>query len=183
MDAQEPLKIVEVSTIDLKPTDYNPRGMTADEKKHLTESIKKFGFVDPILVNSAEQRFNIVIGGHQRLSIAKELGIDRVPVVYRNIPNLDEEKELNLRMNRNLGHWEWEKLMSDFPREMLLGVGFSDMEIGDWKPETKSIEETPENLTGLMSLVKVKCPAHIKDMVVEKIQNAIDGMEEVEIVA
>lgn len=183
MQLPETMKVVYVPTADLKPTDYNPRGMTDEEKKHLTESITNFQFAEPIVVNSAENRFNVVIGGHQRLTIAKELGIEKIPCVYMNIPEIEKEKELNLRLNRNQGHWEWDKLMADFPKEMLMGVGFTEMEIGDWKPETKSIEETPENLTGLMSLVKVKCPAHIKDMVIEKIQNAIDGMEEVEIVA
>jgi ParB-like chromosome segregation protein Spo0J len=35
----------------LVPSVYNPRRLTESQEKHLTESIKRFGLVDPILVN------------------------------------------------------------------------------------------------------------------------------------
>ena len=65
----------------LKPSTYNPRKWSDDSIRDLTESIKRFGLVDPIIVNSAPNRKNIVIGGHFRLFVAKKLGYKEVPVV------------------------------------------------------------------------------------------------------
>ncbi len=71
-----------VSVCDLKPSTYNPRTWSEGTTKQLTESIQQFGLVDPLLVNGAEDRKNIVIGGHFRLKVAKDLGFKEVPVVY-----------------------------------------------------------------------------------------------------
>lgn len=60
---------------DLKPADYNPRielipGMYEYEK--LKQSILEFGFIDPPIFN--KQTGNLV-GGHQRVAVAKDLGL------------------------------------------------------------------------------------------------------------
>jgi ParB family chromosome partitioning protein len=60
---------------ELNPAPYNPRKWSEDAITQLTESIKIFGLVDPILVNSSPNRKNVVIGGHFRLKVAKDLGI------------------------------------------------------------------------------------------------------------
>ena len=60
---------IEYVSIDLlKSADYNPRKWDSEAEKELKESIGRFGIVDPLLVNSADNRKNIVIGGHFRLS-------------------------------------------------------------------------------------------------------------------
>src|SRR3990167_6140606 len=122
------MKIVEVKTGDLVPAQYNPRKWPEKEIKDLTASIKEFGLVDPLIVNSAKERKNVVIGGHFRLWIANNLGYKTVPVVYVNIPDLKKEQELNLRLNRNLGQWDWD-LLAKFDEELLLDVGFESVEI------------------------------------------------------
>ncbi len=35
----------------LKPSEYNPGKMTDKEERDITASIKKFGMIDPIIVN------------------------------------------------------------------------------------------------------------------------------------
>ena len=92
------LKIVQVPVKELKPSTYNPRTWSEETTKQLTESIQRFGLVDPLLVNGTAERKNIVIGGHFRLKVAKELGYKVVPVVYLDIPDEAKEKELNLRL-------------------------------------------------------------------------------------
>jgi len=138
------MKIDQVKINDLKEAEYNPRQMTDDQHKHLTESIKKFGLVDPIIVNNHKDRRNIVIGGHQRLKIARELGFDAVPVVYLNL-DLEREKELNLRLNRNLGQWDWDKLANEFDIDYLLNLGFTEEDIGvDFLKEDPDDDDVPE---------------------------------------
>lgn len=128
MEATNQLKIEHVKISKLKAATYNPRTWSEETKKQLTDSISQFGLVDPLLVNGAANRKNIVIGGHFRLNIAKELGFKEVPVVYLDIPDEAREKELNLRLNKALGEWDWE-LLSEFDESMLTDVGFSSEEL------------------------------------------------------
>jgi len=122
------LTIQNVKISELNPAPYNPRKWSEDAISQLTESIKQFGMVDPILVNGSAERRNIVIGGHFRLKVAKDLGYTELPVVYVNIPDLEREKELNLRLNKNLGDWDY-SLLSEFNESVLSDIGFSSEEI------------------------------------------------------
>lgn len=122
------ITIVEVPINELQQANYNPRKISDEALSQLKESIKRFQMVDPIIVNSALKRKNIVIGGHQRLRAAKELGHKTVPVVYVNIPNVEKEKELNLRLNRNTGEWDFSKLKS-FDMSTLLNIGFDENDL------------------------------------------------------
>lgn len=133
------LNIVYVPTDELHPSEYNPRFWDKVAKLQLEESIKRFGLVDPIIVNGAPNRKNIVIGGHFRLETATELGIKEVPVVYINIPNLEKEKELNLRLNKNTGEFDWD-LLADFGEALLKDTGFSSEELD----EIFRVEDNPE---------------------------------------
>lgn len=130
---QENLKIVEVPINELRLSEYNPRKHSAKQAEQLKESIKRFGLVDPILCNSHEERRNIVIGGHFRIKIAKELGFTTMPVVYVNIPDINKEKELNIRLNKNTGEFDLE-LLAEFDEEFLKDIGFNTEELDDIFP-------------------------------------------------
>ena len=122
------LKIVQVPVKELKPSTYNPRTWNEETTKQLTASIQRFGLVDPLIVNGAAERKNIVIGGHFRLKVAKDLGFKQVPVVYLDIPDEAKEKELNLRLNKALGEWDW-GLLAEFDDSLLTDVGFTSEEM------------------------------------------------------
>ncbi|MGB9615591.1 MAG: hypothetical protein ACPL3B_08820, partial [Fervidobacterium sp.] len=77
---------------------------------------------------SAENRKNVIIGGHFRVRVAKDLGWQKVPVVYVKISDIKKEQELNLRLNKNTGEWDWD-LLANFDEEMLLDVGFTELEV------------------------------------------------------
>ncbi len=149
------ISIVYVPVTDLKPAEYNPRKISKEALERLKESISRFELVDPIIVNSAPERKGLVIGGHMRLRAAKELGHKTVPVVYLDIPNLEKEKELNLRLNRNTGEWDFEKLKF-FEPGFLADIGFSDSDLSSvWAEnlETEDDEFDEEN-----ELKKIKEP-------------------------
>ena len=133
------IKIEHVSINILKPAEYNPRRWDKEAENQLKESITRYGIVDPLLVNSAEERKNIVIGGHFRLSVIKDMGFEEVPVVYINIPDIEKEKELNIRLNKNTGEFDWD-LLAKFDESFLSDVGFSSEDLDD----IFAIEETPE---------------------------------------
>lgn len=114
--------------------EYNPRELTQDQHQDLKDSITRFGFVDPLIVNTHKERKNILVGGHQRLKIAKELGFKDVPCVEVNL-TLDKEKELNVRLNKNTGQWDWDALANHFDVGELLEWGFSEDELQFSEPE------------------------------------------------
>lgn len=147
------LTIHSIPVKDLFPAKYNPRKWDDAALNQLIESIKRFGLVDPMIVNGAETRFNIVIGGHFRLKAAKELGIKEVPVVYVNIPDIEKEKELNLRLNRITGDWDWE-LLKAFDIGTLLDVGFDNTDLSHIWDENLSIEDDEFDFEKAISEIK-----------------------------
>ena len=124
-DTEVKVKVVEYNIDDLISAEYNPRQMTADQVQALTDSIKRFGLVDPIIINTHKDRENIVIGGHQRVRIARELGIETVPCVELELDPI-AERELNIRLNKNTGEWDWDALANYFDVGELLEWGFED---------------------------------------------------------
>lgn len=129
MDKQSiKIQTVEVPINELISADYNPRKHDEVATEQLKQSIKRFGLVDPVIVNSAPNRKNIIIGGHFRWEVAKELGYEIIPAVYVDIPDLAKEKELNLRLNKNTGEFDWD-LLARFDESFLANVGFSSSEL------------------------------------------------------
>ncbi len=128
--ATQELKIVYVPVTNLSPSEYNPRSWDEPAKDQLKESITRFGVADPLIANSAEDRKGVLIGGHFRLEVLKELGHEQVPVVFLNIPDVEKEKELNIRLNRNQGEFDLE-LLSEFDESFLADIGFSSEELDD----------------------------------------------------
>ena len=106
----------------------------------LKRSIQRFGFVDPVVVNRRRgkgwlraERTRVIVGGHQRVRAAQELGHRAVPVVYVDLPP-DDEKLLNLALNKIGGEFDLPKL-AEILRELrkaeadLESSGFSQREI------------------------------------------------------
>ena len=122
------LNIVDYKTFDLIFAEYNPRELTKDQHQDLKDSISRFGFVDPLIVNTNKDRKNVLVGGHQRLKIAKELGYKKVPCVEVDLTP-EKEKELNVRLNKNTGQWDWDALANQFKVNDLLDWGFSRDEL------------------------------------------------------
>ncbi|MEB5878571.1 site-specific DNA-methyltransferase [Enterococcus hirae] len=119
---------------DLKPADYNPRidlesGMEEYEK--LKQSILEFGFVDPPIFN---KRTGNLVGGHQRVAVAKDLGLcEEIEVSVVDLP-LDKEKALNVALNKISGRWDDDKLallLKELDADILDLSGFGEDEIQD----------------------------------------------------
>ena len=106
-------------TADLIPADYNPRAMNPKEKDDLARSVDDFGTAIPLVINAGKRK-NILIGGHQRRTIYLEKGIDEIEVMVPDRElTLKEEKTLNLRLNKNTGHFDT-ALLPEFGQEILL---------------------------------------------------------------
>ena len=96
------LKVLPVSV--LKPAAYNPRKKLKPgdkEYEKIKNSILEFGFADPLVVNADMT----IVGGHQRLSVAMELGYTEVPCAVVDVDKT-REKALNIALNKITGAWD-----------------------------------------------------------------------------
>ena len=140
------MKITLVKINNLNPAEYNPRQISNKQYEDLKASMEKFGCVDPIIININPERLNVVVGGHQRLRILRELGAEKVPTVSVNLSE-EDERELNVRLNKNGGDWDID-LLSNFDIVDLKEWGFKDIELGfnidkieEDKPITITVKE------------------------------------------
>lgn len=127
---KEKLAVTYVSVSLIKPNEYNPKKFSKEQHCQIMESINRFGFVDPLVCNNAKNRMNVLIGGHGRLQAAKELKLTEVPVVYVNVPNLKKEQELNIRLHKNQGEFDFD-LLGEFDHALLEDIGFSGEELDE----------------------------------------------------
>lgn len=139
------IAVTYVNVDKLKPLEGNPRYWSEFEKKNLKKSLDKYSFVDPLVVNSASGREEVVLGGNFRLAMAKELGIKEVPCVYVRIDDRDLERELSLRLNRNQGSWDME-LLKQYGVDMLLEAGFDDLDLSHVFDEQLEVENDDFNV-------------------------------------
>ncbi len=61
----------------LKPRPTNPRTHTARQIKQIANSIKEFGFINPVLLDGSDG----IVAGHARVLAAKMIGMPDIPTV------------------------------------------------------------------------------------------------------
>lgn len=139
------MKIEQVPIDRLKHAEYNPREISKDDFEHLKRSLTEFGFVEPLVVNSHPEREGIIIGGNQRFEAAKALNHTHVPVFYISIADIRREKELNVRLNKNNGDFDFDILANQFEVNDLIDWGFTNGELSilpqEPEPETGDVPE------------------------------------------
>lgn len=140
---------------DLIKNGYNPRKLSENERRDLEKSIKEFGTVVPVILNTGS-RTNIIIGGEQRVKVYADLGIAEIECM---IPSreltLEEERELNLRLNKNTGSWN-EELLKEFDMNLLLDVGFGDEELQNLFDDADLVEDDFNLEKALKETIKPK---------------------------
>lgn len=134
---------------DLQPAEYNPRKDLRPgdpEFESLKRSIETFGYVEPIIFNVQTGH---VVGGHQRLKVLLDLGIEEEEVVIVDLhPN--DEKALNVALNKISGDWDMPKL-KDILEALDTGAydvaltGFSMAEIEDIMTQYTDAEEADDD--------------------------------------
>ena len=134
------MQIVKYRAEDIISAEYNPRQLSKNQYKDLKDSMTRFGIVDPLIINVNKDRKNILVGGHQRLKVAADMEIKEIPCVEVDL-SLDQEKELNIRLNKNSGEWDWNLLANNFNNKDLISWGFTEDEMSFFE------EEPTEGLT------------------------------------
>ena len=133
------MEIKELSLKELKPAAYNPRKKLKKgdkEYEKIKQSLLKFGYVDPIIVNEDLT----VIGGHQRLTVLKDLDYETAKCVIVDLPK-EDEKALNIALNKITGQWD-EALLAD----LLLDLQESDFNLDLTGFEPPEIDDILSNV-------------------------------------
>lgn len=127
----------------IKPYENNPRNHDKNIEE-LSESIKTFGFKNPILINSD----NVIIAGHGRYAAAKKLGLKEVPCIYAD--DLNEEDCNLFRIVENeasaKANWDIDKLIEEINDcdDVFTGFKYKELEALGEKlvEEAKAINES-----------------------------------------
>ena len=139
MTNQPTMEIKELPLKELKPAAYNPRKKLKKgdkEYEKIKQSLLKFGYVDPIIVNEDLT----VIGGHQRLTVLKDLDYETAKCVIVDLPK-EDEKALNIALNKITGQWD-EALLAD----LLLDLQESDFNLDLTGFEPPEIDDILSNV-------------------------------------
>ena len=103
-DLPEPARAspVEADIDRLEPNDFQPRGYVDDARLHeLAQSIRANGIIQPIVVRTVGDRFQI-IAGERRWRAAKLAGLLRVPVIVRAVAAGSERTLLEMALIENI---------------------------------------------------------------------------------
>lgn len=120
----EELKIVYLSPGELTPYPANAKKHPAEQVQHIANSIREFGFRQPIVVDAD----NVVVIGHGRLMAAKALGLDSVPVVRADDLTDEQIRALRLADNKtNESEWDFAELEAELAE---LSMDFDMKEFG-----------------------------------------------------
>jgi ParB-like chromosome segregation protein Spo0J len=159
------MEIINRNPKELLKADYNPRKISDKDFKQLKKSLETFQCVEPIIVNQYEGRENVIVGGHQRLKAMLDLGWSEVPTIEVHL-DIDEEKELNVRLNKNTGEFDFELLTDLFELDKLEEIGFDPDDL----PSLVEYEE--DNIKDLSNDIEVDFKIEIS-LVSEKDQEQL----------
>ena len=101
------IKIEYIKTSELKPYGNNPR-INDNAVDFVAESIKQFGFTQPIIIDEDK----VIVCGHTRLKAALKLGIEQLPCIQRKDLSEEQIKAFRLADNKvsELATWDLPKL-------------------------------------------------------------------------
>jgi DNA modification methylase len=143
-------KYEQIKVSDLKGYEKNARVHSAEQVQQVVNSIKEFGFTNPVLIDEE----NILIAGHGRTEAAKILGLEKVPAIRLNgltdaqkkaLRIADNQLALNATWDENLLAAELEEIhLENFDLDLL---GFDDEFLGnllDFETDENAAEEKEE---------------------------------------
>ena len=153
--------IVEVKRSEIHPADYNPRKIDEQGKRMLKRSMKQFGVVGGIIVNS--QTGNTIVGGHQKVAILDEmykypdndysLRVEMISVDRKT------EKTLNIALNNGniSGSWDFDALAQLIPDIDYKDAGLTDADLNiigvDYLLQTEEENNIASELESMMQPV------------------------------
>ena len=137
------MEVRNISIKDLVPYDRNTKKHDKTQINNVAESIKQYGFVQPIVID----KDNVFVIGHCRLLAAKQLKMKEVPCVC--VDDLTEEQVKALRIvdnKSNESEWDLDILPDELAELDLSSFDFDfGVSLDEDDTETKEREEISLN--------------------------------------
>ena len=115
------IKLVDVDSI--VPNPKNANRHSVEQIKRLEKLIKYQGFRNPLIISN---RTGFLIAGHGRLEAAKNLGIEKLPVIYQDFENEAQEYAYLVSDNEIA---RWAELDKQAVYEDLKNIELDDIEL------------------------------------------------------
>lgn len=145
------MKIIQKNVNELIPYEKNAKKHDETQIKNVAESIKQYGFVQPVVVD----KDNVIVIGHCRVLAAKQLNMKTVPCVCVDELTEEQVKALRLVDNKtNESPWDFD-LLSEELEELdmdLSEFGFTKIEHIDMDAFFENTEPTAKEPK------KIQCP-------------------------
>lgn len=141
----------------IKPYWRNPRTITEEDVNRLAESIKQFGYQQPIVVDEDY----VIIVGHTRYAALRRLDVHEIPVRVATELTPEQVKQYRLIDNRAAEYtaWDFDKLTEEVSAldKQLMGMFFPELvtEQADGVADDPSVKEWERVETG----VDFVCPS------------------------
>lgn len=135
--------------VDISPNPDQPRRIFEDEAlKQLSESIKQYGILQPLIVSPAEDSGKyIIIAGERRYRASKLAGLDKVPAIVRTAKELEQ---LEIALVENIQRVDlspMEQAMSVARLHDLFAVSFEDI--------AKRLGKAPSTVNNIVRLLQL----------------------------
>ena len=136
------MQTVDIAIESIQSPAWNPNQMDDSMRPRLKASIERFGLVVPLVVRDLGDGQYETIGGAQRLSVLRELGMEEVPCVVAEADDI-EARLLSQCLNRIAGEDDL-GLRAEMLKEVLGQM-----------PETEVLKLLPETTQGLAALASL----------------------------
>ncbi len=144
MEETEAIQVVYRDTAELVPYAKNSREHSADQIRGIANSIKQFGFLNPVIVDGDKG----LIAGHARVMAAKHLKMKKIPTIEAAHLTEDQKRAYIIADNKLASNSSWnEKILTAELMHLkhaefdLLVTGFDQDELNKLLGETTAEEE------------------------------------------
>jgi hypothetical protein len=133
------MKIEDIAVEQLAPYERNNRKHPEQQVKRIGESIKRYGFIQPLVIDAN----NVLVIGHGRLLAAQHIGLESVPCVRLEGLSEQEIKALRILDNKlqNDSEWHYDNLQLEITE--LDADGF---DLDEWGLEDLLLTAGDDNL-------------------------------------
>lgn len=138
----EHLEVEYLPINELNPYSNNARKHEREDVKAIVNSIREFGFSDPIGVWGDD---NTIVEGHGRLAAAKRLRLKEVPVIHLDHLTDEQRRAYGLAHNRTAELSEWDDSMLDIELDSIADIDMEQFGFLDDEPLPNDELEHPED--------------------------------------
>lgn len=146
----ENLKIEYLPIDSLKPYEKNARRHEEADVQTIVNSIREFGFDDPIGIWGKQ---NLIVEGHGRLLAAKQLGMDKAPCIRLDHLTDEQRRAYALAHNKTAEMSEWDFDLLDAELDGILDIDMSDFGFGLEDDDNETVERKEVDFVETVSVV------------------------------